>query len=76
MLLGSNTLADNKTVRIALRVNDNVIEIGEVPKLLNRLLDCQYTLLRHTNLPQQFKQDDLRRAKLLENFSDDLLLKL
>ncbi len=25
--------------------NDKVSEIGEVPKLLNRLLDCQYTFL-------------------------------
>ncbi len=30
--------------------NDKVSEIGEVPKLFDRLLDCQYTPLGHTNL--------------------------
>jgi hypothetical protein len=50
--------------------NDKVSEIGEVPKLLNRLLDCQYTPPGHTNLPWWFKQDNLCRAKLLDNFLD------
>jgi hypothetical protein len=35
--------------------NDKVCEISEVPKLLDRLLDCQYMLLRRTNLPRRFK---------------------
>ncbi len=56
--------------------NDKVSEIGEVPKLLDRLLDCQYTPLGHTNLPQKFKQDKLCRAELLEIFLDNSLLKL
>jgi hypothetical protein len=56
--------------------NDKVTEIGEVPKLLDRSLDCQYMLLGRTNLPQWFKQDNLFRAKLLDNFLDDSLLKL
>jgi hypothetical protein len=56
--------------------NDNVSEIGEVPKLLNRSLDYQYTLLRRTNLPRQFKQDDMCRAKLLDNYFDHSLSKL
>jgi hypothetical protein len=45
--------------------NDKVSEIGEVPKLLDRLLDCQYTPLRRTNLPRWFKQDNLCRAESL-----------
>ncbi len=56
--------------------NDKVCEISKVPNLLDRSLDCQYTPLRHTNLPRRFKQDDLCRAKLLDNFLDNSLLKL
>ncbi len=56
--------------------NYKVSEIGEVPKLLDRLLDYQYTPLGHTNLPRRFKQDNLCRAKLLDNFLDHSLLKL
>ncbi len=56
--------------------NDKVSEIGKVPKLLDRLLDCQYTPFGHTNLPWWFKQDNLCRAKLLDNFLDNSLLKL
>ncbi len=56
--------------------NDKVCEIIEVPKLLERLLDCQYTLLGCTDLPRQFKQDNLCRAELLDNFLDNSLLKL
>jgi hypothetical protein len=37
--------------------NDKVSEIGEVPKLLNRLLDCQYMLLGWTDLHWRFKQE-------------------
>ncbi len=56
--------------------NDKVSELGEVPKLLDRLLDCQYTPLGRTYLPRQFKLDDLCRAELLDNFLDNFLLKL
>ncbi len=56
--------------------NDRVCEISEVPKLLDRSLDCQYTVLGRTNLPRRFKQDNLCRAKLLDNFLDNSLLKL
>ncbi len=56
--------------------NDKVSEISEVPKLLDRLLDCQYTPLGQTNFPQRFKQDNLCMAKLLDNFLDNSLLKL
>ncbi len=56
--------------------NDKVSEISEVPKLLDRLLDCQYTPLGQSNLPRQFKQDNLRRVKMLDNFLDNSLLKL
>ncbi len=56
--------------------NDKVSEIGEVPKLLDRLLDYQYMPLGHTNLPRRFKQDDPCRAELLDNFMDHSLLKL
>ncbi len=56
--------------------NDKVSEISEVPKLLDRLLDCQYMLLGQTGLPWRFKQDDLCRAELLDNFLDNSLLKL
>ncbi len=56
--------------------NDKVREISEVLELLDRLLDCQYMPLRQTNLPQRFKQDDLCRAELLDNFLDNSLLKL
>ncbi len=56
--------------------NDKVSEIGEVLKLLDRLLDCQYMPLWHTSLPRLFKQDNLCRAKLLDNFFDNSLLKL
>jgi hypothetical protein len=56
--------------------NDKVSEIGEVPKLLDRLLDYQYTPLGLTDLPRRFKQRDLCRAKLLDNFLDHFLLKL
>ncbi len=76
MLLGSNTLADYDTVSVALRDNDKVCEISEVPKLLDRSLDCQYMPLGCTNLPRQFKQDNLCRAKSLDNFLDNSLLKL
>ncbi len=55
--------------------NDKVSEISEVPKLLDRLLDCQYMPLGRTNLPQQFKQDNLCRDKLLDNFLDNSLFK-
>jgi hypothetical protein len=56
--------------------NDKVSEIGEVLKLLNRLLDYQYTPLRRTDLSRRFKQDNLYRAELLDNFLDHSLLKL
>ncbi len=56
--------------------NDKVCEITEVPKLLDRLLDCQYTLLGHTDLPRRFKQDNLCRVESLDNFLDNSLLKL
>ncbi len=56
--------------------NDEVSEIGEVPKLLNRLLDCQYMPLRRTDLSRRFKQDDLCRAELLDNLLGVSLLKL
>ena len=56
--------------------NDKVSEISEVPKLLDRLLDCQYMPLGRTNLPRWFKQDDLIRAELLDDFLDNVLLKL
>ncbi len=56
--------------------NDKISEIGEVPKLLDRLLDCQYTLLGCNNLPWRFKQDNLCRAELLDNFLDNSPLKL
>jgi hypothetical protein len=56
--------------------NDKVSEIGEVPKLLNRLLDCHYTPLGRTNQPWWFKQDDLCRAEFLDDFLDNFLLKL
>ncbi len=76
MLLVSNALADYDTVRLHSVYNDKVSEISEVPKLLDRLLDCQYTPLGHTDLPRWFKQDDLCSAKLLDNFLDNSLLKL
>ncbi len=44
--------------------NDKVCETCEVPKLLDRLLDCQYMPLGHTDLPRRFKQHNLCRAKL------------
>jgi hypothetical protein len=56
--------------------NDKFSEISEVPKLLDGLLDCQYTPLGRTNLPRRFKQDDLCTAELLDNFLDNSLLKL
>ncbi len=56
--------------------NDKVSEISEVPKLLDRLLDCQYTQLGRTNLPWRFKQDNLCRSELLDSFLDNSLLKL
>ncbi len=56
--------------------NDKVREIGEVLKVLDRLLDYQYTLLGHTDLPRRFKQDNLCRAELLDNILDHSLLKL
>ncbi len=56
--------------------NDKVSKIGEVPKLLDRSLHYQYTPLGRTNLPRRFKQDNLCRAKLLDNFLDYSLLKL
>ena len=56
--------------------NDKDCEISKVPKLLDRLLDCQYTPLGRTGFPRQFKQDNLCRAELLDNFLDNSLLKL
>ncbi len=56
--------------------NDKVCEISEVPKLLDRSLDCQYTPLGHTDLPRWFKQDNLCRAILLDNFLGDLFIYL
>jgi hypothetical protein len=56
--------------------NEKFSVIGEVPKLLDRSLDCQYTSLGHTDLPRQFKQDDQCRDKLLDNFLNNSLLKL
>ncbi len=56
--------------------NDKVSEKDEVPKILGRSLDCQYTPLGHTNLPRRFEQDNLCRAELLDNFLDNFLLKL
>ncbi len=56
--------------------NDKDSEIGEVPKLLDRLLDYQYAPLGRTNLPWQFKQDNLCRAELLDKILDHSLLKL
>jgi hypothetical protein len=58
------------------KYNNEVHEISEVPKLLHKMLDCQYRPLGRTDLPQQFKQDNLRRAELLDIFLDDFLLKL
>jgi hypothetical protein len=51
-------------------------EIGEVPKLLNGLLDYQYLPLGRTDIPRQLKQDNLCRAQFLDNFLDNSLLKL
>ncbi len=56
--------------------NDKVCEISEVVKLLDRSLDCQYTRLRCTDIPLRFKQDNLCRVELLDNFLDNTLLKL
>ncbi len=56
--------------------NDTVSEKSEVPKLLDRLFDCKYTPLGHTDLPWWFEQDNLCRAQLLDNFLDNFLLKL
>ncbi len=56
--------------------NDKVSEISEVPKLFDRLLDCQYTPLGRINLPRWVKQDNLCRAKLLDYFLNNSLLKL
>ncbi len=56
--------------------NDKVSEISEVPKLFDRSLNCQYMPLGQTNLPRWFKQDNLCRAKMLENFLDNSPLKL
>ncbi len=56
--------------------NDKVSEISEAPKLLDRLLGCQYTPLGRTDLPRRFEQDNLCRAELLDNFLDNSLLKL
>ncbi len=56
--------------------NVKISEISEVPKLLDRLLDCQYTPLGWADLPRRFKQDNLCRAELMDNFLDDSLLKL
>jgi hypothetical protein len=53
--------------------NDKVCETSEVPKLLDRSLDCQYTPLGRTDLPRRFKQDKLCRAELLDNFLDNSL---
>jgi hypothetical protein len=54
--------------------NDKVSEIGDVPKLLNRLLDCQYMPLGHTNLPRWFKQEICAGPN--DNFLDNSQLKL
>ncbi len=51
--------------------NEKAGEISEVLKLLDRLLDCQYTPLGRTDLPRRFKQDNLCRAELLDNFLDN-----
>ncbi len=56
--------------------NDKVCEISEVLKLLDRSLDFQYTPLGRTNFPRRFKQHNLCRAKLLDNFLDNSLFKL
>ncbi len=56
--------------------NDKVSEISEVPKLLDRLLDCQYMPIGQTDLPQRFRQDNLCRAELFDIFLDNSLLKL
>jgi hypothetical protein len=56
--------------------NDKVCEISEVFYFPERLLDCQYTPLGRTDLPRRFKQDNQCRAKLLDNFLDNSLLKL
>ncbi len=56
--------------------NYKVSKISEVPKLLNRSVDCQYMPLGRTDLPWRFKQNNLGGAKLLDNFLDDFLLKL
>ncbi len=56
--------------------NDKVSKIVEVPKLHDRLLDYQYMPLRHTNLPWRFKQDNLCKAELLDDFLENSLLKL
>ncbi len=55
--------------------NDKVSEIGEAPKLLDRLLDCKYMPLGCTHLPRWLKQDNLCRAKSLDNFLDHSLSK-
>jgi hypothetical protein len=54
--------------------NDKVSEISELLKLLDRSLHCQYTPLGQTDLPRRFKQDDLCRAELLDNFLDTFCL--
>ncbi len=76
MLLGSNALVDYDTVSVALHVQYKVSEMSEVQKLLDRLLDCQYMPLGQTNLPRRFKQDNLCRTELLDDFMDNSLLKL
>ncbi len=56
--------------------NEKICEISGVLKLLDRLLDCQYKPLGRNNLPRRFKQDNLCRAKLLDNFFENSLLEL
>ncbi len=55
---------------------DKVSEMGEESKLLDRSRDYQNTPLERINLPRWFKQDNLCRNKLLDNFLDHSLLKL
>ncbi len=56
--------------------NDKISKIVEVLKLLDRLLDYQYTPFGRIDLPRRFKQEDLCRSELLDNFLDHFLLKL
>ncbi len=57
------TLLQITTLWVLHSVYNDKVKIDEVVKLLNRLLDYQYTPLGRTDLPLWFKQDDLCRAK-------------